>query len=232
MAIAPLLATLSFHATATCTNPTLTAQPGSSTLTATQNFGIYDWDESAQAWVLDQAGYAAFAETETLQAGDISIPASVFSGGGGGTGGGGGGTQVNLQAGEIPTDTHQGSSKTGTTSLCGDPPVMPATIVTGFRPSGGVGFLRLSVFRIGGGGRSGIGRPTPSIRSASDDISCSSEPVLRLANARASLTLGLGPNAAFARPTFTVIYRNGQRETWQIFNAFSSVGARPVGSCG
>ncbi len=231
LAVAPLLSTLSFNAAATCTNPTAKAQTGSSTLTATQNFGIYDWNESAQTWVLDQAGYAAFAESETLQAGDISIPASVFSGGGGGTGGGGGGTQVNLQADELPMAAGRGSAKTGTSSLCDDPTVMPATIVNGYRPSGGVGFLRLSVFRGGGGGggRSGIGRSTPTFPSRNPDYDCGTDMEPRLSNA--AQTRGSFIPFSGRGTTFTIRYHNGQRETFVVSQPFSEFSVVPIGKC-
>lgn len=181
--------------------------------------------------MLDQAGYAAFAESETLQAGDISIPATVFSGGsGGGGGGGGGGTQVELQADELPTDAYHGSSKTGTSSLCDEPVVMPTTVVVGFRPTGGVGFLRLSVFRGGGGGggKSGIGRPTPTLNAASPDIGCAEPPALRNSNARTTADVGLIRTGQ----TFTVLYRTGERETFKALDRRSSVGVVPLGGCG
>jgi len=231
LAVAPLLSTVAFTAEAFCTQPTAKAQTGTSGLTTTQNFGIYDWDESAQAWVLDQAGYAAFAESETLQAGDISIPATVFSGGsGGGGGGGGGGTQVELQADELPTDAHQGSSKTGTSSLCDEPVKMPATVVVGFRPTGGVGFLRLSVFRGGGGGggRSGIGRPTLTLDAAYPDDSCGTELGLRKDHARTVLAQArLWKQGAMA----TIRYQSGEKETFRVKSVMSFVGAEPVGAC-
>ena len=62
-----------FGARAGCGNTN--AMPGSSSTRAStyENFGIYDWDAGAQAWVLDSAGNLAFVEDETLQAGDIAI---------------------------------------------------------------------------------------------------------------------------------------------------------------
>jgi len=224
--------TVAFTAEAFCTQPTAKAQTGTSGLTTTQNFGIYDWDESAQAWVLDQAGYAAFAESETLQAGDISIPATVFSGGsGGGGGGGGGGTQVELQADELPTDAHHGSSKTGTSSLCDEPVVMPTTVVVGFRPTGGVGFLRLSVFRGGGGGggRSGIGRPTRTFPSRNPEYDCGTDMEPRLSNAAS--TRGLHLPLSGRGTTFTIQYHNGQRETFIVTQPFSEFSVAPIGKC-
>lgn len=235
LAVAPLLSTLSFNAVAFCTQPTAKAATGSSALTATQNFGIYDWDESAQAWVLDQAGYAAFVESETLQAGDISIPASVFSGGGGGTGGGGGGgTHVNLQADEPTAVVDHSAAKAGTSSLCADdPPRMPATIVTGFRPTGGGGgignFLHRLVVFVFGGGRSGIGRPTPTFPSRNQQYDCGTDLDPRLANAAS--TRGLYMSLSGLGTTFTVVYHNGQRETFIVTEPFSEFSVVPTGEC-
>jgi hypothetical protein len=150
LAITPLLSTVAFTAEAGCTDPNAKAKPGATGLMSAQNFGIYDWDESTQVWVLDQAGYAPFAETETLQSGDFAIPASTF---GGGSVGGGDGTQINLQADGIRAGARQGSAKTGAGSRCDEIHVMPATVDIDFRPADDTGLMRLTIFRaVGDGG--------------------------------------------------------------------------------
>lgn len=109
---------------------------------STYNYGIYQWSQFVQAWVLLEEGYNPQAPYVQYQPGDILLPESVFTGGGSG---GGGGHQVQgIGASKKPIGNQTVSS--GCTRL-------PTMIVTA-APMASAGFL-MSVFRTipNGGGR-------------------------------------------------------------------------------
>lgn len=108
-----------------CIKPTSGSTPMSTTATY-ENVGLYEWHEDLQAWVLVQATYTPYFETEQLVAGDELIAESDFrSYDGAGGGGGGDGGQVVVNSADC------------------DPITLPVVTVTGSAPSFGASLFSL-----------------------------------------------------------------------------------------
>jgi hypothetical protein len=207
-----------------CVAPNATSVSTAST--GSSNFGVYEWDEHAQAWILLEARFENFAETEVRWADDYFYPATTFSSGSGGSGGSGGG------------DYHQNSappSRGGRKSIiasCVDAPTLPEVLVTGPRPASsslGSFRLRMGLFRAIGGSGSGIGRRAPNVVSNKDDVNCSLIEELRISTAKNSLAqqFPLSPVGTI----FTVRFSNGQSQMFRLNSRFDTLGVGPVSEC-
>ncbi len=193
----------------------------------TPNFGIYEWDDVASVWILHEARFEAFAETEVRWADDYYYPPATFSSGSGGSGGSGGG---DYHQKSVPPS--RGRREDAAISCIDDPPTLPEVLVTGPRPvSSSLGSLRLrmGLFRAINGNGSGIGRRALDVRSNKDDVNCSSIVEIRIATARNSLAQQF-PTAPVGT-IFTVRFSNGQSQMFRLNSRSDTLGAGPVSEC-
>lgn len=205
-----------------CVAPNATSL--STATTGSSNFGVYEWDENAQAWILLEARFESFAETEVRWADDYFYPSTTFSSGSGGSGGG------DYHQKSLPPS--RGKPEDIAASCADGVPTLPEVLVTGPRPapsSLGSFRLRMGLFRAIGGGGSGIGRRAKNVVSNRDDVNCSSLQEVRIATARNSLAqqFPLSPVGTI----FTVRFSNGQSQMFRLNSRFDSLGVGPVSEC-
>lgn len=214
-------------AVANCDSPSA-ALAGPGVQSVYENAGIYEWNEGLQAWVLVEAAYVPFFETETLRPGDEYIAPEVLWGAeGGGSGGGylvqGGGTQPRRGQGR------GGAGQPGI-ACAESPKELPPVVVTGSRPSFGrliALFWRGQLLNAGRG--PGAVRRSLHAVTADQSVTCaSSEDDRRGAALDAIKRLGYLASGTIIR----VNYGSGHFQVWVVrAPTFTDRGLESVGGC-
>lgn len=183
-----------------------------STTSTYENAGVYEWNESLQAWVLIEATYIPYFESETLREFDEYIPPGTFWGSGGG--GGSGGDIVLPNGAESGRGKRIKDSGNVAASSCSEPHDMPPVVVTGRRPSS-YGSI-LSIFWRGNLLDRAVGAARrPVLRSVDADqtVTCNSSYQDREGAASDAIRpLGLLPAGSVIR----VNYGSGHYQLWLV----------------
>ena len=177
------------------------------------NFGIYNWDESLEAWVLLYSGYDEFYVSESPGEGEYLVdPVPIPNGG---LGGGGDVDVIGLRsrrAASALLDNEEDDE---------EPKELEKVVVTGVRPSMIEGGLLSVLWRGSGlgelfGQRSASKKAVPAPkRDDIDQVTCDFPLGLKEAAAtKVAAHYGIKPNSGNTGSKLTIKWRTGTEETY------------------